>query len=72
MDSYWEKIKKDSQYQLKEVFDWAAHLEHLQAILQAFDPAVILNKEILIWYFRESLKPSIRTQLNAQDQELDS
>ena len=33
VDSYWGKIKRDSQYQLEEVLNWAAHLEHLQAVL---------------------------------------
>ena len=29
VDAYSGKIKKDSQYQLKEVFDWAVHLKYL-------------------------------------------
>ena len=29
VDSYWAKIKRDSQYQQDDVLDWAAHLEHL-------------------------------------------
>ena len=29
VDAYWGKIKRDSQYQLEEILDWAAHLEHL-------------------------------------------
>ena len=29
VDSYWRKIKRDSQYQLEEVLNWTAHLEHL-------------------------------------------
>lgn len=41
-------IKKDSQYQLEEVLDWVAHLEHLQVVLQEFDPTTTLNKEIMI------------------------
>lgn len=35
--------------------DWAAHLEHLQAVIKEFDPVVALNKEILIQYFQEGL-----------------
>ena len=71
MDTYWRKIKRDSQYQLKKVFDWTTHLEYLQAVFQEFDPAVILNKKIMIRYFWEDLKLSIQIQLDARDQELD-
>ena len=55
-----------------EVLDWAAHLEHLKVALKEFDLAVTLNKEIMIRYFREGLRPSIRAQLNARGRKLDS
>ena len=29
IDGIWSKLKRDSQYQLKEVQDWTAHLEYL-------------------------------------------
>ena len=29
VDTYWKKIKRDSQHQLEKVFDWVVHLEHL-------------------------------------------
>ena len=72
IDIYWGKIKKNSQHQLKKVFDWTAHLEHLQAVFQEFDPAATPNKEIIIRYFWESLRPSIWAQLDAQGRDLDS
>ena len=72
MDTYWRKIKRDSQYQLKEVLDWIAHLEHLQAVLREFDSAATPNDEIMIRYFWEGLRPSIRAQLDARGRELDS
>ena len=72
MDTYWGKIKRDPQHQLKEVLNWAAHLEHLLAVFQKFDPMVTPNKEIMIRYFREGLRPSIRAQLDAQGRDLDS
>ena len=72
MDTYWRKIKRDSQYQLKEVFDWAAHLENLQADLWEFDPAATPKEEILIRCFLEDLKPSIRVHLDARGRDLDS
>ena len=48
VDTYWGKIKRNSQYQLEEVLDWAAYLEHLQAVLREFDPAATPNKENMI------------------------
>ena len=51
VDAYWEKIKRDSQYQLEEVLDWAVHLEYLQVVFREFDPTATLNQEIMIWYF---------------------
>ncbi len=64
VDSYWTKIRRDSQYQQKEVLDWAAYLEHLQAVLKEFDPSGAPNKTTLIRYFREGLRLSIRAQLD--------
>ena len=55
VDSYWAKIKRDSQYQQEDVLDWAAHLEHLQAVLQEFDSVAAPNKDTMIRYFREGL-----------------
>ena len=50
--------------------DWAAYLEHLQTMLKKFDSATALNKEILICYFHNSLKPSIWAQSNKQSRDL--
>ena len=72
MDTYWGKIKRDFQYQLEKVPNWAAHLEHLQAVLQEFDPAATWNEEIMIRYFRKGLRLSVRAQLDAQGRDLDS
>ncbi len=63
MDSYWTKIRRDSQYQQEEFLDWAANLEHLQVVLKEFDPTGAPNKITLIRYFREGFRPSIRAQL---------
>ncbi len=71
MDSYWTKIRRDSQYQQKEVLDWAAHLKYLQAVLNEFDPSGGPNKTILIHYFQEGLRPSIRAQLDYRGRNLD-
>ena len=72
VDAYWGKIKKDFQHQLEEVLDWAAYLEHLLAVLQEFDPATTSNKEIMIRYFWEGLRPSIQAQLYARGRDLDT
>ena len=52
--------------------DWAAHLEHLQAVLREFDSVAAPNEDTMIRYFREDLQPSIRAQLDVRDWELDS
>ena len=72
IDSYWAKIKKDSQYQQEDVLDWATHLEHLQAVLQEFDSIAAPNKDTIIRYFQEGLRPSIQAQLDVKDRDLDS
>ena len=72
MDTYWKKFKKDSQHQQEEVLDWAAHLEHLQAVLQEFDPGAVLNKQIMIRCFLKSLKPSVWAQMDARSRDLNS
>ena len=52
--------------------DWATHLEQLQAVLREFDSVAAPNKDTMIRYFREGLRPSIRAQLDVRDRELDS
>ena len=52
--------------------DWAAHLEHLQAVLRKFDFVAAPNKDTMIWYFQEGLRSSIRAQLDIRDRDLDS
>ena len=71
VNSYWAKIKRDSQYHQKDVLDWVAHLEHLQEVLQKFDFVAAPNKDTMIRYFRESLQPSIRAQFDVRDRDLD-
>ena len=39
--------------------DCAAHLEYFQTVLKEFDPVAARNKEVMIRYFREGLRPSI-------------
>ena len=72
VDGIWSKLKRDSQYQLEEVQDWAAHLEYLQSILLEFDDAGAPGESYLIRFFREGLRPSIRAQMEQRGRELDS
>ena len=72
VDIIWSNIKRDSQYQLEEVQDWAFHLEHLQSILVEFDANGALVKSSLIRFFREGLKPLIRAQMEPRSQEYDN
>ena len=59
VDSYWAKIKRDSQYQQEDVLDWAVYLEQLQAVLQEFDSVAAPNKDTMTRYFRKGLRPFI-------------
>ena len=72
MDSFWHQIKQDAQYQQEDIMNWVVHLEHLQSMLKEFDSVAAFNKELLIWYFREGLWPSIQAQIDSRHQELDS
>ena len=62
VDTIWSTIRKDSQHQFEEVMDWAAHLEHLQTVLQEFDANAVISEPVLIRLFRNGLRPSIRAQ----------
>ena len=42
--------------------DWAAHLEHLQTVLQEFDADAVISEPVLIRLFRNGLRPSIHAQ----------
>ena len=48
VDSYWAKIKRNSQYQQEDVLDWAAYLKHLQAVLREFDTVAAPNENTMI------------------------
>ena len=52
--------------------DWAAYLEHLQAVLREFDLVAAPNEDIMIRYFQEGLRPSIQAQLDIRNRDLDS
>ena len=56
VDSIWRKLKRDSQYQLEEVYDWASYLEHLRSILMEFDPAAAPTESIMVRYFEKRPK----------------
>ena len=71
-NSICSKFRQDSQYQAESVLDWAAHLKHLQFILLEYDPVGAPTKLTILRYFQEGLKPSVLTELEHQDLELES
>lgn len=71
VDNIWSKIKVDSQYQQKEVQDWASHLEHLYFIFMEFDAKYAPSEDLFIWYFYKHLKPSIKLQIDKKGRKLD-
>ncbi len=56
----WNKLRGDAQHQLEDVQDWAAHLEHLQSILQEFDVNNAPEEGQLGRTFYDGLRPSIK------------
>ncbi len=71
VDGIWSKFRRDFQYQLKEVWDWASHLEHLQSIFLKFSADGALEESDLIRFFREGPKPSIKAQMDQRGRESD-
>ena len=63
INSIWSKFRRDSQYQLKEARDYASHLQHLQLILVKFGTIEAPNEPMIICYFQEGLKPSIKVEM---------
>ena len=70
VDSIWRKLKRDSQYELKKVYNWASHLEHFQSILMKFDPAAASTESTMVRYFEEGLKPSIKAEIDQDNFQL--
>ena len=64
INSIWKKLKRDSQYQLKEVYNWDSHLQHFQSILMEFDLAAAPTGSTIARYFEEDLKPSIKAEMD--------
>ena len=60
----WSKMRSDSQLQLEEVQDWAAHLEHLQSILLEFDADCAPLEGQLGRTFYDWLRPSIKLRVD--------
>ena len=72
VDSIWKKVKSDSQYQIKLVQDWAAHLEYLQSILIEFDSKWAPEEGTMIRYFQKGLRPLLRLKMEQRDPEIDN
>ena len=71
-DCIWKKLKRNSQYQLEEVYDWASHLKYLQSILMEFDLVATLTKFTMVRYFEKGLKPSIKAKMDQDASYLDN
>lgn len=56
INSFWQKIKCNSQYSLEDVLDLTAQLKDLQAILKEFDLIIALSEKFPICYFKNSLQ----------------
>ena len=70
VDSIWSMFRKESQYKLKEAWDYASYLQYLLLILVEFGTIGALIKPIILCYFQESLKLSIKVKIEKQDQAL--
>ena len=72
MKGIWSKFRGDSQYQLEDAQDWASHLEHLQSILQEFDPKGAPKESDLIRFFQDGLRSSIQAEMESQEEEFEN
>ena len=68
----WNRFRGDSQYQLEDAQDWASHLEHLQSILQEFDPESAPEELDLIRFFQDGLQSSIQAEMESSEEEYKS
>ena len=66
------QFRRVSQDQQESVLEWAAHFEHLQSILLAYNPVGAPAESTMLRYFREGLRPSILAELQNEDHELES
>ena len=60
------------QHELEEVMDWAAHLQHLETVLQEFDADTVILEPVLIRLFHDGLRPSIRAQAEQKGRQKDT
>lgn len=71
VNSYFAKIKQDSQYQLKETLDWTISLAHCQVVFKQFNVTAASYKETQICFFYKKQYLFIQVQLNLQELDLD-
>lgn len=62
MDNIKREFQNINSYQLEDVIDLLAYMKHIPSILNKFYDVAITTGKVLICYFQDSLKPSIRTQ----------
>ena len=71
VDKIWKKLRRNSQYQLEEVYNWASNLEYFQSILIEFDSTAAPTESIMVKYFEEGLKSSIKAEIDQDATHLD-
>lgn len=71
VDNIWKKFYNTNQYQLENIMDQSAFIEHLQSISKEFNGFVTYTNNLIIWYFPDDFKPSIYRQLNKRNCNLD-
>lgn len=56
----------------ERIYGLGSSFRQLQTVPKEFDPVAVSNKAALIRYFRDGLKPSIRSQNDKQGRDLDN
>lgn len=67
VDDIRKKFRNASQYQLEDVIDWFAYMEYLQSVLKKFDGVATPMDNLLIRYFRDNSRLSIRTPVDEKN-----
>lgn len=71
MGDIWRKFRNANQYQVEDVMKWSTYMDNLQSVLKEFDSVIVLTKDLLIRYFQDDIRRSIRAQLDKRDYKLD-
>lgn len=70
MNNIWSQIKRNFEYLLKEVQDWAVFFKHFYSIFMEFDASYALSKALLGPEFHENFRPLLIIWTDEDGQEL--